>query len=105
MQVMPRESWTDERLDDFRVDVNRRFDEVDRRFDEVDRRFDEARDDVNRRFDEQRAESVAIRREMKEGFERVDKRFERVNEQFERMYRLMITIGVAIVLAVLSNHL
>lgn len=87
MQVMPRESWTDERLDDFRVEVNRRF-------------------------DEQRAESLAIRKEVKEGFERVDKRFERVDkrfegvtEQFERMYRLMITIGVAIVLAVLSNHL
>jgi hypothetical protein len=25
-----RESWTDERLDDFRDDVNRRFDRVDR---------------------------------------------------------------------------
>lgn len=32
-----RESWTDERLDDFR--------------DEVNRRFDKAEDDVNRRFD------------------------------------------------------
>jgi hypothetical protein len=31
-----RESWTDERLDDFRGEVNRRFDAVDRRFDKVD---------------------------------------------------------------------
>ena len=31
-----RESWTDERLDDFRGDVDRRFDEVNRRFDKVD---------------------------------------------------------------------
>ncbi len=31
-----RESWTDQRLDDFRGEVNRRFDEVDRRFDKVD---------------------------------------------------------------------
>lgn len=31
-----RESWTDERLDDFRDDVNRRFDEVYKRFDKVD---------------------------------------------------------------------
>lgn len=31
-----RESWTDERLDDFRDEVNRRFDAVDRRFDKVD---------------------------------------------------------------------
>lgn len=31
-----RESWTDERLDDFRDEVNRRFDGVERRFDKVD---------------------------------------------------------------------
>jgi hypothetical protein len=31
-----RESWSDERLDDFRDEVNRRFDGVNRRFDKVD---------------------------------------------------------------------
>jgi hypothetical protein len=31
-----RENGTDERLDDFRDEVNRRFDGVDRRFDKVD---------------------------------------------------------------------
>lgn len=46
-----RESWTDERLDDFRGEVNRRFDKVDAgfrdlrsemntRFDRIDARFD-----------------------------------------------------------------
>jgi flagellar capping protein FliD len=35
-----RESWTDERLDDFKERVDQRFDEVDRRFDEVDARFE-----------------------------------------------------------------
>ena len=35
-----RESWTDERLDDFRGEVNRRFDRVDERFDRLERRFD-----------------------------------------------------------------
>lgn len=34
MEAM-RESWTDARLDDFRGEVNRRFDAVDRRFDKV----------------------------------------------------------------------
>ena len=53
-----RDSWTDERLDDFRGDVNRRFDEVDRRFEEVGRRFDRVEADIcdlrvemNSRFD------------------------------------------------------
>jgi hypothetical protein len=43
-----RESWTDERLDDLRSDVNRRFDEVDRRFDRVDKRFDDVDHELHR---------------------------------------------------------
>ena len=54
-----RQSWTDDRLDDFRGEVNRRFDEVNRRFDEVDKRF-----------------------------EAVDKRFEAVDKRFERRQTL-----------------
>ena len=46
-----RDEWTDERLDDFRDDVNRRFDKVDRRFDKVDvelHRVNDRLDDVYR---------------------------------------------------------
>lgn len=39
-----RESWTDERLDDFRDDVNRRFDEVYKRFDKVDHELNRIND-------------------------------------------------------------
>ena len=46
MEAMTK-SPTDQRLDDFREDVNRRFDGVNRQFDEVNRQFDE----VNGRFD------------------------------------------------------
>lgn len=35
-----RESWTDERLDDFRSEVNRRFDKLDRELDRVNDRLD-----------------------------------------------------------------
>lgn len=51
MAVMPRESWTDERLDDFRGEVNRRFDETNRR---MEAGFAELRQDlrqINERFD------------------------------------------------------
>lgn len=41
-----RESWTDERLDDFAKHVDHRFDRVDRRFDEVDRRLDRMEDQM-----------------------------------------------------------
>lgn len=41
MVVMtPRETWTDERLDEFKASVNQRFDEVDKRFDQLDKRLD-----------------------------------------------------------------
>ena len=54
MHVM-RESWTDARLDDFRTDVDRRFNGVDRRLDKVE---DEIRD---------------LRSEMKSGFESINR--------------------------------
>ena len=91
MTVTMRESWTDERLDDFRAEVNRRFDEVYRRFDEVDRQFEQ----VDRRF------------------EQVDRRFEKLEgeihqlhldtkEGFERMYRVIITVGAGFIGTVIA---
>lgn len=68
MHVM-RETWTDARLDDFRSDVNRRFEEVYRRFDEVDRRFDK----VDERFEKVEGEIKELRSEMKAGFESLHK--------------------------------
>lgn len=53
MQTM-RQSWTDERLDDFRAETAQRFAAVDRRFDAVDKRFD------------------AVENKMQAGFERLD---------------------------------
>lgn len=50
MHVM-RESWTDARLDDFRTDVGRRFDEVDRRFDRVEGEIRELRSEVKAGFE------------------------------------------------------
>lgn len=44
MAVMPRESWTDARLDDFRGEVNRRFDGVDMRLAEIREEFQRIHD-------------------------------------------------------------
>jgi hypothetical protein len=41
MAVMARESWTDERLDDLKENVNERFDSVNERFDSVEGRMTE----------------------------------------------------------------
>jgi hypothetical protein len=55
-----RESWTDARLDDFRGEVNRRFDEVDRRLDKFDRRLDKVESEI-----------LGLRTDMKNGFESI----------------------------------
>jgi tetrahydromethanopterin S-methyltransferase subunit G len=60
-----REAWTDERMDDFRDEVNRRFDDVDKRFDDVDKRFDKVD-----------AEFRDLRMEMNTRFDRIDARFD-----------------------------
>jgi hypothetical protein len=45
-----RQSWTDDRLDDFRGEVNRRFDDVDRRFEEFGKQVDQRFDKVDGEF-------------------------------------------------------
>jgi hypothetical protein len=39
MAVMARETWTDERMDDLKENVNQRFDQVDNRFEQMEARF------------------------------------------------------------------
>jgi hypothetical protein len=68
MHVTVRESWTDERLDEFGKRMDERFDRVDERFDEVDRRFEQ----VDRRF------------------EQVDRRLDRLADGLESVQRALI---------------
>lgn len=74
MEAM-RQSWTDDRLDDFAKHVDRRFDEVDRRFEDVDRRFGE----VNGRLD--RLE------------DRVEAGFDRINGRIDQLHRAIWILG------------
>ncbi|HYP55627.1 MAG TPA: hypothetical protein VEQ41_04910 [Solirubrobacterales bacterium] len=108
MEAM-RQSWTDERLDDFRAETARHFDEVNRRFDEVNGRFEQVNgrfEEVNRRFEqvddrfnrletrmengfkEMRAEVVALRRDM-------DQRLDALHRMMFRFSALMITALIA----------
>jgi DNA anti-recombination protein RmuC len=81
MHVLMRESWTDERLDEFAKRIDERFDRVDERFDEVDRRFDE----VGRRF------------------EQVDKRLDRLADGLESVQRALIFGSIAMSSAFLAG--
>lgn len=67
MEAM-RQSWTDDRMDDLKRNVDLRFEQVDKRFEQVDRRFEE----VDRRFEllhednrQMRSEMTALRAEVK----------------------------------------
>ena len=57
-----RESWTDARLDDFRGEIDRRFDGVDKRFDKVEGEIHDLRGEVKE-----------LRAEMKSGFESINR--------------------------------
>jgi len=82
MEAM-RNSWTDDRLDDFAAQTWRRFDEVDRRFGEVNQRFDRLED------------------RMEAGFDKVDRRFEGIEARFEGLHlmihRTIVRVGIAMV--------
>lgn len=60
MAVM-RQSWTDDRLDDFRDRVDERFDEVCRRLDRIDNRLDYELPRIHDRID-------SVQRTMLHGF-------------------------------------
>jgi DNA anti-recombination protein RmuC len=73
MQTM-RESWTDERLDEFSTHVDRRFDAVEQRFDAVDQRFDA----VEQRFDAVDKRLDRIEDRIEQGFARFDGRLDAI---------------------------
>ncbi len=77
-----RESWTDERLDDFRGEVNRRFDEVDRQFGKVDKRFDK----VDHRFD------------------KMDTQFDRVHDRLDGLHKVLIFTVLSLMSATLAGY-
>ena len=79
-----RESWTDERLDDFSR-------HVDQRFDAVDAEIHDLRTEMNARF-----EKVDLR------FEKIDARFERLDARFEALHRLMLQSSVFVIVALIG---
>ena len=109
MEAM-RQSWTDDRLDDFRGEVNRRFDEVDKRFDEVDKRFeavDKRFEAVDRRFDRVDKRIDDLGRRMDSRFDAqqhaMDARFDAVQGAIVQLQRTMFQAAVAVVVALITG--
>jgi DNA anti-recombination protein RmuC len=91
---MQRATWTDERLDDLAVGIDKRFDQVDRRFEQVDKRFEQ----VDKRFEQvdQRFEQVDRR------FEQVDRRLDRIDDGIRHLSTTIILVGGALLAALLG---
>ena len=76
------DGWTDERMDDFRDEVYRRFDKLEG---DVYRRFDKLEGDVDRRFD------------------KVDKRLESLEDRFAALQRTLLVSNGAIIAALIGG--
>jgi tetrahydromethanopterin S-methyltransferase subunit G len=87
MEAM-RKSWTDERLDDFREEVSRRFDGVDRRLDEL-------KEEMNRSFDGQTGE-------MNRRFGEVERRVDKADSELHRVVGRLDTLTKAVVFSSLT---
>jgi predicted nuclease with TOPRIM domain len=99
VMMSPRETWTDERLDDLNRKVDQGFAEVktevregfarmEARFEKVDERFKE----VDRRFEK-----------VDERFEKVDERFERFDERFHALNRTLLGGAVVIIATLIGG--
>jgi archaellum component FlaC len=104
MVVMPRERWTDEKLDkafgridgdlrELRVELRRGFEKIDQRFEEMDKRFEL----VDKRFEQ-----------IDNRFEQIDKRFEGLDFRFDAVQRNMfiglVTINATLIGGLLAIH-
>jgi archaellum component FlaC len=92
--TLPRERWTDERLDkafartdgdirELRVEMKQGFEKIDQRFDQIDKQFE--------KIDKQ--------------FEKIDRRFERVDDKFDAVQRNMTTWSLALFASIVASPL
>jgi archaellum component FlaC len=86
MEAM-RQSWTDDRLDEFGHRIDERFDRVDERFDRVDERFKE----VDRRFNRIDNDIGELRKDNRA-----------MLSELHALQRTMLQVGGGLIAAVLS---
>jgi predicted HicB family RNase H-like nuclease len=92
MAVMARETWTDERLDDLRADMNKGF--------------DESKKEVRDLRAETKAEFAAVRSEIKEEFresrKEMNSRFDAMNVRFDSLQKTLVVSVVSVSASVIT---
>jgi uncharacterized protein YPO0396 len=111
MAVMARETWTDERLDDLKGEMNGRFDQVDKRFDRVEAEIKETRDELKGEIKGLRVElkgeikelSDEVKGEIKELRDDNKAMLHAMNQGFARIHSNMLIGGATIVAALIGS--
>ena len=99
VMMSPREKWTDERLDDLSVKVDKGFSEVKTEMREGFARMEALFEKIDRRF-----EMVDERfQKIDERFEKVDERFEAINERFLALNRTLLGGAIVIIATLIGG--
>jgi tetrahydromethanopterin S-methyltransferase subunit G len=88
--MMPREKWTDERLDD----LNKKVDDG----------FADTKAEMRAGFARVDGEIKELQREMNTQFNKVDARFDSINERFEALNRTLIGGLFVVVAAIVGSN-
>jgi predicted nuclease with TOPRIM domain len=91
VMMSPRETWTDERLDDLSAKVDLGFSEVKTEMREGFARMETLFEKVDERF-----------KEVDRRFEKIDERFEKIEGRFHDLNRTFIGAGAVVIAALLG---
>ena len=94
VMMSPRETWTDETLDDLSAKVDRGFSEVKTEMRGGFARMEALFEKVDERF-----------KEVERRFEKLDERFEKIEGRFHDLNRTFIGAGAVVIAALLGAHL
>jgi archaellum component FlaC len=102
MEAMPRQSWTDDRMDDLAQRVDLRFDHVDERFDRVDERFKAMDERFDRVDDEIKGVRSELREDTRELRQAIEAQGSELNRRFETLQKTLLGGFLGVIGAILT---
>jgi flagellar capping protein FliD len=101
--MMPREKWTDERLDDLNGKVNKGFARTETAIAETKAEISDLRRETKGEIKELRREMHAGFNKVDARFDKMDDRFEKMNDRFDRLSQILIGGTIAIIVALIGS--
>ncbi len=88
--------FTNKRIDDFKQEVNNRFDETNKRIDDTNKRIDDFKREVNNRFDEtnKRIDDTNKRiDEVNNRLNRIESKMDRIESKMDKMFEILLEMS------------